>query len=238
MVFIKRKFNPDITQATLQVTLSTSPTLSLSDQEASLAVTLRLRIVHAKEANTPITFCISRSAFETFGDEGVDMFARGAFGVIRGVDKDNQATDKRIVLGLFRVNERWPDILDLRERGLKFLTIPGDGSEVPVTHQLNWERIFRHEEKLSKDDLKPGERFRIRLNEGYIGTSWWRYGDLESDLKNKRFHPWVTGQFGDERPDDKFLEEGNWVVGRDPMLLHWTYYQPDDNKNNVFEVVK
>ncbi|RYP77951.1 hypothetical protein DL771_000810 [Monosporascus sp. 5C6A] len=165
------------------------------------------------------------------------MFARGAFGGIRGVDSENNLTERRISLGLFRVNERMrSDALDLRERGYEFLTIPGDGSAVTVTHKLDWDRIFKYEKKLSREDLKPGDKFRIGLNSQFIGTCWWCFGDLEGDLKGKRFYAWCEDDFGDGRPDDDFLREGNWVLSKDPMLLKWKWSAELDDV--TFEVIE
>lgn len=241
MVFVKWKYNAATTLATLEVTLTTSPTLSLGDPNATLDVTLTACIAAAApdHQGEPVTFAVHRSAFEVFGDDegGVDMFARGAFGTICGVDGDGRATGRKISLGFFRVNEIMKsDAVDLRERGLTFLTVPGDGTEARVTHRLGWQRIFRHEEKLSKADLRPGERFKMGVNDGYLGTSWWCFGDLEGDLAGKRFHQWTTDTFGEEKPDDEFVREGNWVLGRDPKFLHWTVHK--DDERCIFQIVE
>lgn len=237
MVFAKPKYDPNLTQVTLQARLAISPTLSLSKPDATLDITLGLRISNTAYSGEPVTILTHRSAFEVFGDDGIDMFARGAFGAIQALDNDNQPMDKRISLGFFRVNEVVnSDSPDLRERGYQFLTIPGDGSEVTVTHRLSWERIFKYEENLSWNDLTPGERFSISVNERYIGTSWWCLGDLEGVLRDKKFHSWTTDEFGEQRPDDNFLRKGNWVLGRNPKELYWKV-DKDSNEEAVFEIV-
>ncbi|RMZ85290.1 hypothetical protein DV738_g356, partial [Chaetothyriales sp. CBS 135597] len=237
MVFSHSNYDPQETHVSLQVRLTTSPTLSLSQPDATLDVTLGIRIVDSKHPQEPITILIYRSVFEVFGDMGMDMFARGAFGYLAALDDKDQPTGKIISPGFFRVNEIMnDDSLNLRECGLKFLTIPGDGSEVTVTHKLTWERIFKYEEELTKDDLRPGERFRIGVNKRYMGTSWWCLGDLEGNLKDKKFHPWTTDFYGDQRPDDDFVREGNWVLGRDPDALHWKI--DESERTAIFEIVE
>lgn len=208
-------------QAKLHVTMAVSPTLSLSDPSAALEVNVSIRIVDSARPGEPITFLAHRTVFEVFhkGEGGIDMFGRGAFGRLLGVDGQNSQTGKNISLGYFRVNEVMrSDALDLREQGLDFLTIPGDGSAVTSTHRLAWERIFKYEEKLSKEDLEPGEKYRIGLNTKFIHTGWWCFGDLKGDLKDKKFYTWYED---DEKPDDDFLREGNWVLSEDPTLLKW-----------------
>lgn len=238
MVFLQKKYDPGVTQAKLQVSLSASPTLSLSDPDTKLKVTLSVRIADAKEPGTPITFRVDRSAFEVSDGLGVDMFARGAFGALRSVDSEGNITDdRRISFGLFRVNEiDRSDALDLRERGCEFLTIPGDGTPATVTHRLDWGRIFKNEEKISKRDLRPGERLRISVNSKYLGTGWWCYGSLDGDLADKKFHPWTTDEFGEERPNADFVRQGNWVLGRDPQQLYWTVSQKDNKA--IIEIVE
>ncbi|RYP44981.1 hypothetical protein DL768_008618 [Monosporascus sp. mg162] len=233
--------NPDkaTRQAKLHVRMTTSSTLSLNDPNAALEVNVSVRIVDSANPGVPITTLIHRTVFEVFekGEGGVDMFARGAFGCIRGVDSENNLTERRISLGLFCVRETMrSDALDLRERGYEFLTIPGDGSPVTVTHRLDWNRIFKHEKKLSREDLKPGEKFRVGFNRKYVGTSWWCFGDLEGDLKDRRFHAWCEDDFSDGRPDDDFLREGNWVLCKDPFFLKWVCSAERDDV--TFEVVE
>lgn len=209
-------------QAELHVTMAVSPTLSLSDPKAALEVNVSARIADSAKPGEPITFLAHRTVFEVFheGEGGMDMFSRGAFGRLLGVDREeNSQTGKNISLGYFRVNEVMrSDAPDLRERGLELLTVPGDGSAVTVTHQLAWERIFRYEEKLSKGDVKPGEKYRMGLSTKFIHTGWWCFGDLQADLKDKKFCTWDEY---DKKPDDASLREGNWVLSEEPTLLKW-----------------
>lgn len=128
------------------------------------------------------------------------------------------------------------DSKDLRERGCRFATIPGDGSLVMITHRLSWERIFKYENKRTKEDLVPGERFAIRINKDYFGTRWWCWGDQESDLKDKRLHAWRPPYDIEDKPDDEFLRKGNWVLGEEPMTFHWEIVNQDSAA--MFEVVE
>lgn len=68
--------------------------------------------------------------------------------------------------------------------------------------------------------MKVGEKFEIRVNEKKpIMVWWWCFGDLETDLKDKKFHSWITDSYGDGHPpDENSLREGNWVVGEDPEI--------------------
>lgn len=232
---------PEARQAKLQVGLTTSPTLSLSDPSAELEVHVNVRILHSKSPGESITFLTDRTVFDVFekGEGGMDMFSRGAFGRLHGIDGDGKMAGAHIHLGFFRVNEIMKsDALDLRERGCGFLTIPGDGSPVTVTHKLGWDRIFKYEEKLTKKDLNPGDRFQIGASNKFIRTGWWCFGDLEGDLKNKKFHEWHVNECGltGERPDDDFLRGDDWVLGQDPKLLRWKKLLGSDSA--IFKIVE
>lgn len=63
-----------------------------------------------------------------------------------------------------------------------------------------------------------GERFEIRVNEKMpLFVWWWCFGDLNTDLKDKRFHSFITDDYDDgPPPDEATLREGNWVLGEDP----------------------
>lgn len=116
---------------------------------------------------------------------------------------------------------------DPRKRGVKFFSIPGDSSqEVVVNHHLTWERLFRNSDRgtpelnniTQKNQLKIGEKSKISVNERRrVSVVWWCFGDLNTDLKDKRFHSWIVDNYGDGHPpDEDFLRNGNWVLGEDP----------------------
>lgn len=73
----------------------------------------------------------------------------------------------------------------------------------------------------SKGDVSPGEGFEVRMQTGYLGTMWWCFGDLETDLKGKRLHVWHEGPFSGDRPDEEFVGAGDWVLGEEPMAIEW-----------------
>lgn len=110
---------------------------------------------------------------------------------------------------------------------LEFITIPASGSVV-VAHDLPLSRIFQFESDVKKEDVKPGEEYSIGLNEGYVGTMWWCWGDLEGDLKEKRFSEWRKGWEGYnlggvEKPGK---DEEGCVVGENPEEL-WVENRTD-----------
>ncbi|KAI2781435.1 hypothetical protein F4815DRAFT_498520 [Daldinia loculata] len=121
-----------VNQAKINVTLSASPILSLSDPKAELQFILALQIVMSAREGHPITICTDLSAFDVL-DEGcglIDVLARGAFGGLRSVSGD---ATKNISLGYFHVRYFTDSTSsDLRERDKRVVTIPGDGSPVTV----------------------------------------------------------------------------------------------------------
>ncbi|KAI1809592.1 hypothetical protein GGS20DRAFT_274405 [Poronia punctata] len=236
MVLLRYKVDPADMQAKINVALSASPTISLSNPAAELRLTLELSIASSVNEGQPITFMVEKTVFEVTeeGEGGMDIFSLGAFGALRSATHD---TTKAISLGHFKVHGvPTSDSPDLRERGHRFVTIPGDGSTVTVTHTLNWERIFRYEEKRSKGDLVPGERFHIGIRKDYLGTMWWCWGDLETDLKDKKLHIWHPGPLPGDKPSDDFVREGKWVLGEEPMLLDWQDVTKDGRAS--FEVIE
>lgn len=197
-----------------------SPTLSLQDPKATLDVSLHVKIAESARQGVPITIMLHRNAFEVMEPgQGLDMFARGAFTPLKGVD-DPEGRKIRLG-GHLRVNERMrTDVLDLRERGVQFATIPGDSSEIRFTHHLDWDRIFKYADNpggiRSKDELVPGEKFRIGVNKKFLKVVWWCFGDLDGDLRDKKFHPWLLDSCQEsDRPSDDFLRDGDWVLGEE-----------------------
>ncbi|KAI1780709.1 hypothetical protein F4818DRAFT_14440 [Hypoxylon cercidicola] len=218
MVFVKYKVDPADKQGKIAVKLTTTPRLSLCDDNATLDLTICLRIASSAQEGRPLTLCVDDSVFEVYDPQkgGMDMPSRGAFGAIRNADPSRSG----ISLGHFKVNKgSRTESPDLRDRGCRFITIPGDGSWAEVKHKISWDRMFKYEEKLARTDLQPGERFEISINNGYLGTLWWCWGDLEGELKRKKLHVWHPGPFNDPKPSDEFVREGNWILGEEPMLL-------------------
>lgn len=100
---------------------------------------------------------------------------------------------------------------------MNFITIPALGTIV-VAHDLPLSRIFQFESDVTRESVRSGEEYSIALNEGYVGTMWWCWGDLEGeDLKEKRFSEWRKGWDrynlgGVEKPGK---DEEGWVVVED-----------------------
>lgn len=74
--------------------------------------------------------------------------------------------------------------------------------------------------------MKPGEEYSIGLSEGYVGTMWWCWGDLEGDLRKKKSSGWKKGWDGynlggveKPRGRDEGDEEAGWVVRENPEEL-------------------
>ena len=229
---IKGNPSPETREATLQTGVTVSPTLSLSDPDAELEINVSVRIVDSIRPGEPITIRLRRSVFEVYDklEGGVGMFARGAFGPLYGVNDEGQQIGRYISFGLLRVNEiDITDEPDLKKRGFLFLTIPGDGSPATVTHRLRWDCIFKREQKLTKEDLKPGEKFQVGLNNRFIHTDWWCFGDLEGDLKDTKFYmPYETRSSDAQEELDASIREGNWEGGREPSLIKWVDFQEND----------
>jgi hypothetical protein len=217
-----------------------SPTISLSSDGDGFEIIMELRLASsAQEGRRPITVALDGSCFEEHepGAGGFDAMAQGRIdGLFRA--EDALPTCPAMRLGNFRVNSRAPAdwTADLRERGTQLLTLPGDGSPATVHHRLDWGRIFKYAEMITKDDLQPGQRFKARINPRSMITSWWSWGDIDGDLKDKKLHYWTPGYDHEEKPDEDFIREGNWVLGEEGLLLNW-----EDRTENgwaVFEIAE
>ncbi|KAK9417704.1 hypothetical protein SUNI508_01461 [Seiridium unicorne] len=211
MPFRKYRVDPERKHGNLKVVLSISETLYLSDPDAELILTIAVGfdLQPPSYEGHAITICTEESIFDVFeiGEPGADMFTHGAFHPLWSIilKKDNS-----ISLGLFGVLDQ--DVIDsegLRERGYRFVTIPGGGSSIVITYRPSWECIFRHADGPTQETLVTGEEFCIEINSEYLETKWWCWDDLESILKDKKFHVWRPPYDLDEKPDDEFLRNGN-----------------------------
>lgn len=70
----------------------------------------------------------------------------------------------------------------------RLLTIPAEGS-VDVTHNLPVSPLFKHEDRHTMEDIMSETRH-LSLNDGYVGTAWWSWADLEGDLGDKHLSSW------------------------------------------------
>ena len=117
--------------------------------------------------------------------------SQSAFGALQSITDPS----KNISLGNLRPNIRHTDPrLDMKERPwVSLLTIPASGS-VSVAHPLSLSRIFKYESSLKPGvDVMPGESYTVRMDERFVGSTWWYWGDLEGDLAEKKLSEWRKG---------------------------------------------
>ena len=144
------------------------------------------------------------------------MISQGAF----GAGLLSTSNPRRISLGMRRphyprTSSESP--ANLWERNLEWLTIPVTGEEAEATHELSMSRLVAHADTvLEGGELKTGERFKMHMSDGYIGTSWWCWGGLESDLRDKPFHAWQKGINFLDAPFP--ADPDNWALGEDPSI--------------------
>lgn len=110
----------------------------------------------------------------------------------------------------YKVHRRGGFDRNLRE-SWDFITIPSleSGEEVEVQHRLPVEKLqfWKKRDDGYRDEVKPekGEEWVVGPSEGGLGTFWWRWGDLEGDLKGKEFRndEWFDGEKGDREGEGK-----------------------------------
>ncbi|KAL8883304.1 MAG: hypothetical protein Q9192_007267, partial [Flavoplaca navasiana] len=213
MVLLKLTCPPERRKAVVAATLSTSsPTFSLSaeDSSAPLQIIITLRLENSTQPGRAITIRTGGTVFAPPPEGGgLDTLALGTFGPLIS----NSDPERRINLGQLKPHHlhtgEGPPSPNLKEReGIQFLTIPADGS-AQVRHDLPISRIFEYEGTLTKEDLKPGDVYHLGINSGYLGTTWWCWGDMEGDLKDKKLSAWQEGiNFGKaEKPTPEQVEK-------------------------------
>lgn len=225
MVLLKLRCPPERRKAVIAVNLSTSsPTCSLDANEGSdfpFQIVLSLRLENSTQPGRAITISTRGTVFEPSDpDAGIDTLSLNTFGALTSTSDPSRL----IRLGNLKPHyahssqEKSPD---LKERdGVGLLTIPA-GGEVQVRHNMPISRMLKRDERWSKDDLKPGESFRFHINPDYLGTTWWCWGDLEGDLKDKKLSQWQEGiNFSRaEKPSPEQVEKEGWVLGANPAEL-------------------
>ncbi len=93
--------------------------------------------------------------------------------------------------------------------------MPPDGREITVEHLLPREELRFYRQGGGNGDAQPekGEQFVIGPSTNALGTFWWRWGDLNGDLADKKFQSddWYDGK--DDCGDlvSAVGEEGLWV---------------------------
>ena len=102
-----------------------------------------------------------------------------------------------------------------------FITIPSavSGQECIIEHRLPIQKLQFWEKRADgyRDEVRPerGEIWAIEPSQGGLGTFWWAWGDLEGDLKGKRFcnDSWYEQDSRDHSEEEagKDEEHDDWV---------------------------
>lgn len=207
-------------EVTIAVTLSTSSlTFVLSSDSPSFEIFVHARLVRSTRPGQSITMAIDDTAFEgTDITKGFNAVAIGAFGP--GFISTHDP-ERVIGFGVFKPHYSQANVhkLNLRERGFRFLMVPGSGEEVAVSHKLCLDQLFKSSGLQNRGELRPGEMFKLKLNPGRLQPQWWCWGDLEGDLKGRNLHAWAKGgsylSYYEEPPSKEEIEEGGYVLGED-----------------------
>lgn len=253
MVLIKPRSPLSSRAALITLSVTTSPpTISLSSP-TSLQVTITARISANTRPGEAITLATTGTVLDT-NKHSFDVLAKGAVTLVAVDNNNNYDERKTISLGKLRPHETHPEPVprDMREREwMQFVTVPAAsasdpdsasppqkeeeevGEVVRITHTISPERMFAQERATRREELCPGDRYAVRLNPGYVGTTWWCWGDdngdgdgeddgdAESEAKKKKkkrkFSEWRKGgpewNFGGlEKPSEG---EDGWVVGEE-----------------------
>lgn len=234
MVLLKRTCPPESRKAIIAVSATpSSPTLSISgsdNQSSTRPFQLRINLCIAQTTRPghAITIRTDRTVFcpSSHEQDSLDTAALGTVSLASVADPS-----RRINLGRFLIHEARredppPDMKD--QPWTHLLTIPAEGS-VEVMHDLPVSRIFQHEDRLTKDDV-VGETWRLGLNDGYVGTTWWCWGDLEGDLADKH----LSSSHEDMSALPKPEVGEDWVLGLEPMELVFQ----DQSEDATFQFVE
>ena len=93
--------------------------------------------------------------------------------------------------------------------------MPPDGREIVVEHFLPQEELRFYKQGGGEGDAQPerGERFVIGPSANALGTFWWRWGDLNGDLADKKFQSddWFDGKDDGGDQELAVAEEGLWL---------------------------
>ncbi|KAL0261755.1 hypothetical protein SLS55_003185 [Diplodia seriata] len=218
-MLIKKSCPPERRKATIAVSASaSSPTLSISSNPPQdFKIHISLRIAQTTRPGQAITILGNETIFEYASARG-DILRQRRGGLIATATKDEPPERRRrinlgsIILHHARMDP--PPSPDLKERPwARLLTIPAEGS-VEITHDLPLARMFEYERKLKPEDL-VGEEWQFRFVDAFVGTTWWCWGDLDGDLREKHLSTWHEATFWEPKPE----VDDTWVLGLDPSEL-------------------
>jgi len=231
----------------VELSLSTSsPIISLSESTSKpTQAIVTARIIESVDSSSPITLQVDGNPLDGGHDSFHDAPFRGALSTLEDI------TDKsrRIILNPpVRVNYGSNHDKDLRKvTFMHFATIPAKGQGVlMVKYNLTLERLFKFQDypgTLKREDVKPGDKFQLRMsNVNMIG--WWAFGDLQGDLKEKKFvGDWETpnadGKFDTlvegEKSNVEMMKQDGWVFSEKRQDLNMT---TDTDEGVVIEFVE
>ncbi len=218
-------YNPEDIKVTLNLRTTASPTtISLLDQDANpaavpdICIQIHASVKHSAHPALPVTLSTWRTPLErSLSPESSSspVWFTSALTYLRSTSNADRYGGPP-ELG-YRVGQRGGFARNLRE-DWDFLTIPSlaSGEEIVVEHRLPVEKLqfWKKRNNGYRDEVQPekGEKWGIGPSEGGLGTFWWRWGDLERDLKGKEFRndEWYDEKPGNEEEDSQ-SEEKKWI---------------------------
>ncbi|MCJ1467194.1 hypothetical protein MMC07_005817 [Pseudocyphellaria aurata] len=207
-----RHHKPEDIKVTLNLrTTASSPTITLpnANPDASAVQDTYIQIHASVKSSTHPALAVTLSSWRTplerslSGDHtSSPVWLHSALTYLRSTSNPDRYGGPP-ELG-YKVHRRGGFARNLRE-DWDFITIPSleSGQEVVVQHRLPVEKLqfWQKRDDGYRDSATPerGEKWTLGPSEGGLGTFWWRWGDLEGDLKGKRFRndEWYDGEKGD-----------------------------------------
>lgn len=238
-----------LVHAHLEITLglsSSTVSLSQTDPARPFQLITRARVLSTTQDHSAVTICTDGSPLDNGQHKHHGGLFRGVFLPFESLSDPS----RRIQIGFAGCPNygSLPDIPNLKERPwTRFETVPSQGQgSLIVKHDLYLDRMFQNSRDLHPGDIKPGEKFRVRLNPKRLDfISWWTFGNLNGNLKEKKFAKWQlpdkTGLLDDLMPGEKepdvnrMLNEG-WVFSQRRDELKVT--ESAENDNVIFEFIE
>lgn len=182
---------------------TSSTTLSLSNPDPDFRLIVSLETFHSPRPELPITISTGRSAI------GRNAYTMGC--ILVGISE--KAMPLRLcVTDCPHYAYEPTENRDLNEiGGIDFITIPASGHrrlELPLPLEQMLEVGNR-----SVEDLIPGMRYRVWMKHEWLDHAPYSYwGDVEGDLKDKKFSNQFEPKHNKEQVDYQVLESDGWVL--------------------------
>ncbi|KAI9811402.1 MAG: hypothetical protein M1826_003192 [Phylliscum demangeonii] len=215
-------------QAILSVSITDcTPVVSLSaaDDESPFEITVSARITWSAHPSRPLTLSTWRTPF----NEPVDGLPYTGDSIAHAV-RMQSATDpgqRLATLGRphpsYRVHFKEPDGREDWRTQMAFMTVPSWASGQSVTVRRVLERRFLFPPADHDADAlipRPGDAFDLLLDADIV-VAWWNWGDLERDLKEKKFVNW---------PDPR-LNDRHDPPPPEPYLLPYACWEPPEDED-------